>query len=198
VEIPASDEGDAAREQRLRIELTRAMRPEPPELDDDFVRSLGEQFGNLDALRARIRQDLEEEEATEAERDTRRQLLDRILEANPFDAPDYMVDRYLDRVLPMREGAEAERITEVRTQARPAAEQAIKRMLVIERVAEAESLRATQEEGDARVEEIALRQKRDPGEVWAQLQKSGRLESLEEEITERKVLEFLKSKSTIE
>jgi FKBP-type peptidyl-prolyl cis-trans isomerase (trigger factor) len=70
-------------------------------------------------------------------------------------------------------------------------------MLVVERVAEMHGLRATQDEVDARVEEIAQRNDRPVGEVWTQLQRSGRLHSLEDEITEGKVFEYLKSQSTI-
>ena len=69
--------------------------------------------------------------------------------------------------------------------------------MVIERVAELEGLHATSAEVDARVEEIATRQGRPVGEVWAQLQKTGQLTRLEEEITEDKVFEYLKSQSTI-
>ena len=60
-----------------------------------------------------------------------------------------------------------------------------------------EFLRATQDEVDARVEDIAQRNGRPVGEVWTQLQRSGRLHSLEDEITEQKVFDYLKSQSTI-
>jgi hypothetical protein len=48
------------------------------------------------------------------------------------------------------------------------------------------------------VEEIAVRNERPVAEVWTQLQKSGRMAALEEEITENKVFSYLKSQSTIE
>jgi len=82
--------------------------------------------------------------------------------------------------------------------ARPGAEQALKRMLVVARVAEMEGLHATEEEVESRIQEIASRQGRSPEEVRTRLQKTGQLAALEQEITEDKVFEYLKSLSTIE
>src|SRR5690606_37657835 len=53
-------------EQRLRITVVDRRVKELPALDDDFARSVGE-FESLDALRARIRTDLEEEAAAHAD-----------------------------------------------------------------------------------------------------------------------------------
>jgi trigger factor len=80
----------------------------------------------------------------------------------------------------------------------PAAQRAIKRMLVIERVAELESLQATPSEIDARLEDLSQRYDRPAGEVRKQLQKNGQLSALEDEITEEKVFTYLKSLSTVE
>jgi trigger factor len=196
LELPEPEEEGKTRTERIRIRTVEVMRPELPTLDDDFARSLGD-FEGLEALRARIRIDLEQEAEAEAERDVRRQLLDQILEANPFEVPDSLINRYLDQLIRPRPEADAERLAETRQLARPAAEQALRRTMVIERVAELEGLHATSAEVDARVEEIAERGGRPVGEVWSQLQKSGRLAVIEEEITEDKVFTYLKAQSTI-
>ncbi|HEX7052114.1 MAG TPA: trigger factor [Longimicrobiales bacterium] len=198
LEIPPPDaEEGSAREQRVRIRMLEAKRPELPAVDDEFARSVGD-FEDLEALRARIRADLEKEAEAEAERSVRHRLLEAILEANPFEVPDALVNQYLERIIRPREDADPERVAEMRRLARPAAEGALRRMMVIERVAEMEGLRATSAELDARVEDLAARHDRPVGEVWAQLQRSGQLSALEEEVTEDKVFEYLKSLSTIE
>lgn len=188
-------EGEDAPRQRVRIRLLEAQRPEFPELNDDFARSVGD-FDDLAALRAAIREDLERDASAEADRKLRYDLIDMIVDANPFDVPQSMIDRYVDGLL--SGGADDEQRAELRAVAAPAAERAIKRTLVIERIAEMHGLRATQEDVDQRVEAIAERQGRSPSEVWAQLQRSGRLATLEEEITEEKVFEFLLAQSTVE
>jgi trigger factor len=195
--VPVTDAAGAQRDERVGIKLLAVRRPELPALDDEWARSVGD-FEGLAALRARIREDLEREADAAAERALRRQLLDRILEANPFEVPNAMVEGYLDGIVQPREGADPARVAEVREAARPAAEETIRRMLVIERVAEMEGLQATPEEVDARVEELASRAGKPVNEVRRQLARSNRLEALANEITEDKVFEYLKGLSTIE
>lgn len=182
--------------ERLRIELRERKERQLPELDDSFARSVGD-FEDLDTLRARIREDLMKEATDQAEGAVRGQLLNAIIEANPFEVPISMVDRYLDSILGNAEGADPERLAEARAQLLPEAKRAVQRILVIEKVAETEQLKATEDEIDDRIEEMAEKSQSNPAEVYARLQKSGRIEQLEREITEKKVFEHLKAQSTV-
>ncbi|MEQ9569491.1 MAG: trigger factor, partial [Longimicrobiales bacterium] len=94
-------------QEHLRILLRERKERQLPELDDAFARSLGE-FEDLDALKSRIREDLEKEADQQAEGAVRGQLLNAVIEANPFEVPASMVDRYLDSVLGNTEGADPE------------------------------------------------------------------------------------------
>lgn len=190
-----SEERRGQKEQ-LRILLRERKSRQLPELDDAFASSLGD-FDSLDALTSRIREDLGKEAADQAEGAVRGQLLNAIIEANPFEVPASMADRYLDSVLGDAKGADPERVREAREQLGPESQRAVQRIMVIERVAEQQGLAATEDDLDDRVEEIAEKNDRNPSEVYAQLQKSGRLEQLEREITERKVFEYLVAQSTI-
>ncbi len=90
-----------------------------------------------------------------------------------------------------------EKLAEAREQISPQAEHAVKRILAIDRLSEIQELRATEEELDSRIEEVAEKSGETPAKVYANLQKSERLEALEREITERKVFDFLKEQSEI-
>jgi FKBP-type peptidyl-prolyl cis-trans isomerase (trigger factor) len=68
---------------------------------------------------------------------------------------------------------------------------------VIDHLAETQDLRATEEELDGRIEQIAEKSGDTPAQIYANLQKSERLEALEREITERKVFDYLKEQSEI-
>lgn len=197
------DPEQAGKEQNLHIRLVSAQRKELPELDDEFARSLGD-FEDLTALRARIMEDLRENAQRNAESEVRSQLLSQVLEANAFDVPDSMVERYLDYMTGQTEeergkltSEQREQISQWRESLRPQAEDGLKRMLVVERIAETEGLRATQDEIDARVEEMAAKHERSPSEVWIQLEKSGQLSALEHEITEDKVFGYLESQNAV-
>ncbi|HWV56190.1 MAG TPA: trigger factor [Longimicrobiales bacterium] len=194
----AAEEGEAEpREQTVRLKVLDARRPQPPELDDAFASKMGD-FQTLADLRDAVRSDLEKEAAADAERKLRQDLLDELITANPFEVAQSLVNSYIDRLLSSSEGLDEARLAELRQVAEPAAERAIKRSLIIERVAELHGLGASPEEVDERVEAIAQMRGRPVSEVWAQLQKSGRLSAIEEEITEDKVFQFLLAQSTVE
>ena len=127
----------------------------------------------------------------------RGQLLDSILEANPFTVPVSMVNRYVESLLGNPEDVPPEKWEEAKEQITPQAEMAVKRILLIDRVSDTEGLTATEEELDSRIGEIAEKAGENPAKVYANLQKSERLEALEREITERKVFDFLKGQSEI-
>jgi trigger factor len=197
LEVHSDSETGVEHDHKAHIKLLEARSPDLPELNDEFAVGLGE-FESVAALRERVATDLSHEAEAEAERDVRSQLVDGILGSNPFDVPHAMVNSYLERVIRPRKGIPEERLAETREAARPAAEQALKRMLTLDKVATLEGLHAAPSEIDARLEEMSARYGRTPADIRAQLQKSGQLASLAEEITEDKVFAYLKSLSTIE
>jgi trigger factor len=189
------DESRRGDVERVRIELKGRRVMDLPPLDDDLAKQVGD-FATLDELKARIREDMEKEATESAENGVRSRLLDLLIEANSFEVPASMVDRYAETVIGRAE-LPPERLAEVKEQIRPEAERAVKRILVLDRVAETQGLTATEEELDARIEEIAGRNDTTAAKVYAELQKAGRLEALERELTEAKVFEFLKEQSKI-
>lgn len=190
------DEERRGEAQRLRIRLLTRQVKELPGLTDDFARAVGD-FEDLEALRAKVEEDLEKDAERQAEGAVRNQLLESLLAANPFDVPQSMVDGYLDSVIGDPQGLDPEKMTELKGRLQPEAEAAVKRMILIDRLTEQEGLKATEDDIDARVEEIAERAEESPSKVYANLQKSGRLASLEQDLTEEKLFEFLKSQSEI-
>jgi trigger factor len=183
-------------EEHLRIRLESRHVLELPELDADFAKSLGD-FEGIDDLLEKVRSDVERELEDHAEAVVRNRLIEFILDANPFSVPVSMVDRYVQSVLGNPEGVPPEKLLEAKEQISPQAEVAVRRILAIDRVAETQELRATEEELDGRIEEIAEKSGETPAKIYASLQKNDRLEVLEREITERKVFDFLKEQSEI-
>ncbi|CAN5276923.1 trigger factor [soil metagenome] len=200
------DTGDpetAGTEQRLKIHVTSAERKTLPELDDNFARSLGD-FADLAELRTRVGEDLQTDAERRADAEVRRQLIAQISDANPLDLPASLLERYLQHMLGGEQDAKRERTPEeearreqIEQVLKPQAEFSLKRMLIIENLADREGLRATQDDVDARVEEIAERSERSPADVWLQLEKGGQLQELESEITDSKVFDYLISRNTV-
>jgi trigger factor len=190
------DEERRGAAERVRITLLGRKTLELPPLDDSLAKQVGD-FETLADLTAKVREDMEKEGAQRADAVVQARLLDLVLEANPFEVPASMVDRYLDGVLGDPKDVPADKLAEARAQLRPEAERAVKRILAMDRLAESRGLSATEDEIDKRVEEIATANQTTPAKVYASLQKAGRLEQVERELTERKVFDYLKSQSEI-
>ncbi len=182
--------------ERLHITLKTRKVLELPEVSDEFARSVGD-FSSVDDLRSKVREDMGEEMKIRADRQVRDQLLDLIVDANRFDVPASMIDRYLASLLGPMEDVPDEKAEEARAALRPEAERQVKRLLILDRLADERELHATEEEIDDKIEEIASRSGTTPAEVYARLQKAGRIESLERELTENKVFEMIEAESEI-
>ena len=192
------DESQRGTVQRLQVNLKQVFEQELPELDDEFARSLGD-FEDLAALRRVVSEDILTLKQREAEQELDHKIIEQIVDANPFEVPESMVDRYVTALLgPPPEGADPDLVSKAEEEARPAAEWGIKRQMIIQRVANDQDFEATREETQDRVKALATRMGRPIQEVRARLSKTGELRDIERAIVEEKVFKFLREQSDIE
>jgi trigger factor len=189
------DETKRGQVRSVRVTVHEVKRRELPELGDAFAREIGD-FESVDDLKKAIRHDLELDAAREADADLRRQVIEQVVAANNVAAPRPLVERVLAAFARAYEIPEA-RAETFATEFRPIAEAQVRRDLVLDHVAGEANLKATEQEVDARVAELAARRKMDPGQLYASLQKANRLRELERTITEEKVFGHLLSLSTV-
>ena len=189
------DESKRGQSRRLRITLHEVKRQELPPLDDALAREVGD-FEDLAALTAAIRADLEAAAKREADGKVRDQLIDELVAANSVEAPRAMVARAIHAYAEAY-GVPQDQLEKFHQEFRPITERQVKRDLVLEAVATAENLKATEEDIDARVAEIAAGRNMKVTEVYAALQKSKRLAEIERALTEEKVFAHLLDQSTI-
>ena len=193
-----ADDEQRGTSQRLRINVKQVWEQKLPELDEDFAQSLGD-FEDVAGLREAIGAERLQRKEREIEAQLGNRLVDQIIEANPFEVPESMLDRYIDAMVgPTPEGVDPDLVAKAREEARPAAHWAIKRTLILQKIAEDNDLKATQEQVKERVEALARAAGRPAREVRAQLSKSGELRELEQHITEERIFDFLKGQSEIE
>ena len=190
------DEAQRGKTKPVRVQLLDVKRKSLPALDDAFARDVGD-FDSLDALKTAVKTDLESHAQRDAESQLRQQLLDEVISANPFDVPDGWVAELSDAYLKQFQVPEEER-PRFAQEFRPVAERQVRRDLVIETIAEREGLTATEADIDDRVAEVASKRGSNPSEVYASLQKAGRLREIERSITEEKVFTWLKERNTVE
>jgi len=190
------DETERGKTKAVRVKLVDVKRKQVPELDDAFAREVGD-FDSLDALNKTVREDLDRHADRDADADVRQKLVDEIISANPFDVPKSWVDQMVEAYIEAYQVPEEER-DRFRGEFRAVAERQVRRDLVIETIADKQSLRASESDIDARVAEVAERRNADPGQVYASLQKAGRIRELERSITEDRVFAWLMEQNIIE
>ncbi|MFN2636952.1 MAG: trigger factor [Gemmatimonadaceae bacterium] len=189
------DEAQRGQTKTVRVTLNEVKRKSVPALDDAFAREVGD-FDSLESLKNAVRTDLERHAQQEAEAGVRQQLIDQIVSANAFEVPRSWVQQFVQNY------AEAYKIpAEQREQFagdfRSMAERQIRRDLVIETIAEKEGLTATEKDLDDRIAEQAEKRGVNPGQIYAQLEKSGRLKEMERSITEDKVFSWLLDRNDV-
>ena len=195
-----SDAALAGGRRRLRIALVETKRRRLAALDDEFAAQVGD-FDTIDDLRRQIRTDLERHREEEAEQRIRDEITDTIIEANPFEVPDSLIEGYLDRILGGGEKGSLEEEpshAEARESVRPIAEQQLKRELVLEQLIEDLGIEATDEMVDMHIADVAARRNLDAKELRRQWLGKGGLESLQRRVVIEAVYAHLKELSAVE
>lgn len=182
---------------RLRIGLVDVKEKRLPDLNDEFARDVGE-FESLAALRDAIREDLRLHGEDEVEEAVRRRLVDNIVDANPFEVPPAMVERYLDQVIDAPEEADPEQVSSARRELRPTVERQIKHQLVLDTLIDREGFEATDEELETKVAEIAESRGLEPGEARRRLARQKGMDEVRRRIAVEKVFDWLLSQSTVQ
>ncbi len=190
-----ADETKRGQTRSVRISLHEIKRQELPGLTDEFARELGD-FGSVGELRAAVHADIEAGARREADAELRRQLIDQIVAANSLEAPPPLIQRVLSAYAQAYEIPD-DQLEKFAAEFAPMAERQVRRDLIIDHVAERESLTATEEEVDQRIAEIAQRRNTEPAQVYASLQKANQLKELERNLTEEKVFSYLLEQSTV-
>jgi trigger factor len=186
---------------RVTVKEIKEMRL--PELDDAFAREMGEQFADLPALKVQIKADLEKEEDKRRRHEAEEKIIDRVIESNPFDVPEAMIENYLSSIIEQDRRRrpnvpdEAEREREIREHFRGAASRTIKKFLVLEAVRNQEHIAVDAEELDVSIEELSKSGGEKADDVRAYFRHPERRRSVENELLDKKAIDFLREKAVI-
>ncbi|UCH82805.1 MAG: trigger factor [Candidatus Latescibacterota bacterium] len=193
----------AGTKKKFRVTVKEVKEKRLPEINDEFAKSLGKEFTGLAALKEKVGEDLVAEEAKRRDHDVEEMIIDQLIEKNPFDVPDAMVENYLASVLEedrqRRPNApdEAEREKEIREHFTQAAVRTIKKFLILEAVRKQESLDVSREDIEAKIGELTAGGEERSDEIKEYFRHPERRRSLENEMRDRKVLDFLREKADI-
>jgi len=170
-----------------------------PEVNEDFLLSIG--FENVEELRGAVREALERRVASQQRRAVRRQVLDALIAATPFDLPGDLVSRQEKSTISRmvmelrREGMSPEEIrarqAEIRANAHETTLRSLKEFFILAKVAEAEGLEVDDEDLELEIEAMAERADESVRRVRARIEKEGMVDALATDILERKALDHI-------
>jgi trigger factor len=196
-----SDERLRGKTFAYKVKIIAIKQKSLPELNDDFAKELGE-FKTLDEVRQKIREGMEQERLREAEREAKDKLLGELVRRNEFEIPEALVDRQIDVRLDRglralaSQGMKSEDMKKLdfarlRAGQRDQAVQEVKASLLLEKIADEESIAVGDEEINGEIEALAKQTNQAPDAIRARLTRDGALDRIRNRIRNEKALDFL-------
>jgi trigger factor len=200
-------ESQAGKAVAYKIKVHEVKRRVLPELDDEFAKDLGE-FDDLDALKSRIREDLEARKKRDSEMAVRQGVLDKLLLENPIVLPEILVEEEIRQRLEemvrrmMMQGMDPEQMNldwkDLRQKQDEPARKSVHARLLLDALAEMEKLEITKDEIDDRLKRDAEAMGENHDKFRAQLEKRGGLEVLKNQMIREKSLDLVTSLANIQ
>jgi trigger factor len=202
--IKVSDES-ASEEYRgkeidLSLEVVAVEERKLPELSTAFLEKIGG-FKDETELRTEVRKELERQLKYYQQRQVRDQIASQLTITASWDLPKELLRkqarRELERAVMELQSAgfsdEAIRAhqNDLQQNAMASTARALKEHFILERIAEDEKIEASDEDYDREVELIAEQADESPRKVRARLEKRGLMDSLRNQIVERKAIELI-------
>jgi trigger factor len=199
----------AGKQAEFAVTVKEVKRKDLPELDDDFA-SDAAGFDTLAELREDVGAKLREADENRIEAEFREAVLDAVVKESKVEIPEALVEsraqELWERMLHslghqgitkeayLRIAGQSEE--ELLAQARPDAEQALRREAVIAAVIEAEEIEPSDGEVLDALQATATREGTTPEKLRARLDKAGRLDDLREDLAQRAAIDLLTSEAT--
>jgi trigger factor len=190
----------------LKVTFKEAREKLLPALDDEFAKDTGE-AETLADLRAKLRADLEKQQAARADRELRDGLLKELVKRNPFAVAPALVERGVDSQMQrarlsfamqgidlLKSGID---LKEMRERLKGSAEEEVRGQLLLGALGDRENLEVSPAELEAKVTELAAAQGKPVHRYKAELDKQGALDSLRFRIRQEKALDLVQARATI-
>lgn len=203
VEYPAdfSTAQLAGKKVEYEMEVTAVRRRELPEVDDEWAKSVGEEFDSVDTLRGKIREDLEARSSAESDNKLRADLIRTLVSAHQFEVPESWVEKQTNQRFEsvlrdmMSRGIDPRQHNVnwegARAELKVQAEEDVRATLLMERIAETENLTVSDEEVEAEIELMAQMARQPKEQMRAALTKHGGERSIAQRLRNRKALDLL-------
>jgi len=196
-----SDERLRGKTFSYRVKINAIKTKSLPGLNDDFAKELGE-FPTLDEVRKRLREGMEHDRRSTADREAKDKLLSELIRRNEFHVPEALVEHQIDIRLERglralaAQGLSSEHMKKMdlprlRAGQRGQALQEVKASLLLEKIADEEKIEVGDEEINREIEALATQTNQTAEAIRARLTRDGALDRIRNRIRNEKALEFL-------
>jgi len=188
------DGEDKAIKNPYDLNVIKVEREVLPEINDDFVRLINPDLKSIEDLNKdvleKINQNFDERSRQTFEKD----LSDALIEKIGVETPPSMVNNYLNNILEdVKKQNNGEKIDEekVLESYRPSAERNLKWYLIRKKIIDQEQISIGRSDIDAEIENLVSRSPNSEKEIRRFYKKPSNRQKIEDDITEKKILEYL-------
>ena len=196
----------AGKEATFKVALKGIKEKKLAELNEEFVKNF-EKYEKFEDLKADIVKSVEEEKKTKISADFQAAIIAKLLESNPFEVPDTLVERQVYYMMAdthrrmsmqgMDPKTVAGIIPKMRDLYKEEAIKIVKTFLLMKSIATKEAISVTEEEVADTVKTIAQQRAQEYEAVRESFEKDGLLEQIEVDLTNKKVFDYIESKAVV-
>lgn len=200
----------AGKDAVFTVTVKGIKRKELAEIDDEFAKDVSE-FDTLDELKIDMSNKLKEAAEDRAKNQFRQDIVSKIVDSTEVEVPETMVDSQLSDMIRNLEGRlSGQGITlenylefantnmgDLQEKMRPDAAWTAKMNLVMEAIAKAEDIKATEEEIKEEADKIAKHYNQDLEEFQKIIENKGQVDFIIDQIVREKTLQFLADNAKI-
>ena len=188
------------------VEVLAIKQKQKPELNDEFAKEAGE-VSSVEEFRGKVRQSLEQARDQRRTDQTREKILAKLVGSHDFPVPEALVNHQMDSRLERTVRALAAQGVDpravnvdwvaLRQRQKDRAVEDVKAEMLLDRIATAENIDATEEEFDAEIAAMAERSGESATAIRANLTRQGALDRMKSKLRSNNTLDWLCRNSRI-
>lgn len=189
---PQTKDGEAL---HIKMQVKAVETHTLPEYDDEFAKKVDPKFETLDALKDSTREDIQKQLDYDGTMKFNRSMAEVIVNKTKLEVPDVMLEDYLDRLIERYRNERGSDVDEeeVRKQNRERAEWELSWYLIRKQMIATENLDVTEDEVDARLDELVKDMPGDKEKMKALYRDKQYLPQVKDDILEKKVFAHIES-----
>jgi trigger factor len=190
----------------VEFEVLEVKRLQLPQMTRSFLDSIGG-FESEEDLRTWVKGELERQLKYYQQKRVREQITGVLTESASWELPPQLVNRQFRRelnraVMELKSSGFSDEViraheNELKQNSARSTQRALKEHFILEKIAEEESIDAGPQDYDAEIQLIAEQSDESPRRVRARLEKRGEMDSLRNQIIERKVIDLILENSIV-